>query len=338
MPESTAGLSISILMPIYLRELGAQDIVMIRRGLESIHDQRYPAAYEIIIIDDGSTIPFQDVGPMVGSRHLRGARIVRSWRNNGLVHALNVGLVEAKYPWIARLDADDRWLSTKIEKQIAQIQDDPDLSICATGMTLVDGSGRPYETHLRAGGWTDILRFFIDVGCPFPHGSILARADVFRLLGGYPHHPAVSHCEDFALWGTWLRFFKPCMVEELLLDYTVSQGSVSGRNRDQQVRASQEVSRRFTRLGLADILPSALQGLAKAVGCSLLDAGKLAYSMWRFGPAVRLPGTARSYLEAILPDRQVMCVNADQAFEANQVVSGLSRQVDSTTVLGMKAQ
>ena len=337
MLEPTTGLSISILLPVSLRALSAHDIMLVRRALESIHDQRYPDAYEIIIVDDGNTVPFRDIAPMVGPSYLHRARVVRSWRDNGLVHALNVGLIEAQYSWIARLGIDDRWFPTKIEKQISQIQNDPDLSICATGMTLVESSEHPYESHLRSGCWSDILRFFIEGGCPFPHAGILARRDIFRLLGGYPHDLAVSHCEDYALWGTWLRFFKPGMVEDLPSGHTVSGESESGLYRDQQARASETVCRRLARLGVADILPSALNGLAKVVGCSLLDAGKLAYSMWRFGPAVRLPEAVLPFLEAILPDRQVMQVNHDDAFEPEQIILSPSRLTDAGGICAVRA-
>jgi Glycosyl transferase family 2 len=237
---------------------------------------------------------------------LQNARFIRASRNNGLVNALNIGLIESRYPFIARMDADDRWLPTKIEKQFLLFDADPDLSITATGMHLVTPDGEPFETHIRAGDWNGILRFFIDGGCPFPHGSILARREIFHLMGGYSHRPATAHCEDYALWGNWLRFFKPAMVEEALYDYTVSTNSVLSVQTEQQRQAAGAVNACFKALDPVERVPKALADLADATGLSVLEAGVLAYTLWSFRLSVRLPEAALRPLDALMPDRIVL--------------------------------
>ena len=217
--------------------------------------------------------------------------------------------MESRYPFVARLDADDQWLPTKIAKQFALLQNDRDLSITATGMTLVTADGKPVETHVRSGDWNGILRFFVDVGCPFPHGSVVARRDIFHLLGGYPHDPAMSHCEDYALWGVWLRFFKPAMVEEALYDYTVSDGSVSVQNREQQLNASRRVCANFAAINAADRLPEALGQLAHVLNVSLIQAGIVAYRLWRYRLMVQIPSDAVAAVRVLMPDRLVKVIN-----------------------------
>ncbi|CAN7409123.1 glycosyltransferase [Bosea sp. LjRoot9] len=300
------NLGTTVLLPVYFEEPSTENLRLLRRSIESIRDQRFPGAYETLIVDDGSPVPIASLSSRIGSPALvQEVRFVRAGRNGGLVHALNRGLASSHHPYIARLDADDKWLPGKIEKQFEQFLQDPDLTISATGMTLVTPAGRPLETHVRPGDWGGILKFFVEIGCPFPHGSVLARRDIYQLLGGYSHDPRTAHCEDYALWGIWLRFFKPAMVEEALYDYTVHGQSVSALNGVQQQGGSMLVRERFCAVDAVNAVPGALQALAKTVGVTMLQAGILAYRMWRYRLTVWMPRGALEALALLMPDRDI---------------------------------
>jgi hypothetical protein len=300
--SSNIPCGISVLLPIFFQENSTERIKLLSRALESVEEQKFPGPHEILIIDDGSPTPIETAAALICSDELlQNVRFIRVSRNNGLVNALNIGLIESCFPLIARIDADDRWLPTKIEKQFLLFDADPDLSITATGMHLVTPAGEPFETHIRPGDWNGILRFFINVGCPFPHGSILARRDIFHLMGGYSHLPTTAYCEDYALWGHWLRFFKPAMVEEALY-----HGSVSSPHSEHKCKASGLVNARFQAIKPVERVPSALAELAAATGLSLLEAGVLAYNLWRFRLSVVLPEAALGPLDALIPDRLLL--------------------------------
>ena len=311
-PDPMIDRSVSVLMPIFWRNSSIRNTLLLRRALSSVHDQNYQRQYEILIIDDGSPTPVESLVNHIGSHIFDSCRFIRSSRNNGIAHALNYGLSIARFPLIARLDADDCWRASKIELQLSAFEADPDLSICATGMNLVDEYSNIIEPHVRAGQWPNILHFAAHIGCPFPHGSVLARTDVFRLVGGYSHDTALNHCEDYALWGTWLRFFKPTMIEQLLFDYMLSASSVSGRHRQQQIAASDRVAMDLKRTMDPATLPATLEAFRLEMGCSLLDAGRLAYVMWRYSPCVQLPQGAVQPLKALLPDRTIAICDRDR--------------------------
>ncbi len=300
---------VSVLLPVYFREGRVDAVEFLVRAIDSIHSQEFPSEYEILIVDDGSATAISSLTPLFGMDRLRNVRFIRLFRNYGLVHALNRGLCEARYPWVARIDADDSWCTGKIEKQFSLLTYNENITIAATGMTRMDPIGNEIDVHIRPGDWKGVLKFFVEIGCPFPHGSVLARTDIYRLLGGYSHNPEFSHCEDFALWGIWLRFFMPAMVEESLYNYTVSEGSVTGLHAEQQLKATKAVIKTFKDLELIERLPEVLSALCSALGCSLIEAGVVAYKIWRFGPAVLLPQAALDALELLLPDRRLL-INA----------------------------
>lgn len=301
---SLTSFGVSVLIPVYFSDTSVEKIRWLRRALESVREQDFPEGFEVVVIDDGSRTPLSDHIPELGAA-AKGVRWVRAARNGGIVNALNLGLREARYPLIARLDADDAWCAGKVARQLALFERDPDLTITATGMTRVDELDTVIDEHIRPGDWNGILRFFVDGGCPFPHGSVIARRDVYRLLGGYPHDATFVHCEDFALWGTWLRFFKPAMLEESLYRYTVARSSVSVVHNDQQANASRLVHRRFAELDAPGRLPAALANLAGILNASVLHAGQFAYEMWRYGACFALPEPALDPLRIILGDRDV---------------------------------
>lgn len=304
-----ANLGVSVLVPFFARYSSFRELAMLKRALESAIDQDYPGPMEILIIDDGCPTPVEKFAAALGS-FAYPIVWVRHEENLGLAAALNSGLSRASYPFIARLDADDFWRPNKIALQMSQFIADPDLTLSATGMTRVDEHGNEIDVHVRPGTWEGILDFFVTGGCPFPHGSVVARKDVYDLLGQYSCDAQVSHCEDYALWGTWIRFFKPAMVGQSLYTYTVSANSMSSVHVEQQQRAATIVQTNFRDCGVDGSLPGYMRQLADVLGCSLFAAGVTAYLMWKNPQLiVGLPSAAVHALRQILPDRRVVGVS-----------------------------
>lgn len=295
-------LGVSVVLPVYFSHVSEEKIRLLRDALVSIQDQNYAGPLELLLVDDGSPEPVQNLAVQLGRDATHNVRWLRLPSNQGIVGALNYGIAAAKHPLIARMDADDLWRDGKLAAQIDQFRCDRDLTISATGMVRIDTTGAEIDQHIRPGDWEGILRFFVEGGCPFPHGSVVADKRVYQLLGGYPHDADLRHCEDYALWGTWLRFFKPAMVEKALYSYRVSDTSVSGRHGAQQQKATHFIRSRFEALNAANTVPVALPALADALGSTLFEAGAVAYHVWRFRAAVTVPAAALAPLEAILPD------------------------------------
>ena len=93
---------------------------------------------EVIVVDDGST----DDTPSV----LRNIRDPRVWSTrlpgNGISAARNAGLDHATGRYIAFLDADDRWLPGKLQRQVALLEAEPEIVFVFTDFYRFDQEGR----------------------------------------------------------------------------------------------------------------------------------------------------------------------------------------------------
>ncbi|MCZ2341844.1 MAG: glycosyltransferase family 2 protein [Bacteroidales bacterium] len=89
------------------------------------------AVHEIIVVDDGSTDTSADLAESFGHP----VRVIRQ-TNQGESVARNRGIEEAISPWVAFVDADDLWETTKIEQQLQAVQNHPEIVLVFTGYRM----------------------------------------------------------------------------------------------------------------------------------------------------------------------------------------------------------
>ena len=305
-------LSLSIILPVFIREKAHKEIDSLCHAIESLINQDYPDTFEIIIIDDGSPFPAEQMAKACGMPKGDNIHWIRYPKNNGVSYASNIGLKWAKYHFFARMDADDRWMPKKISKQMHLFKQDGDLSLSATGMTVVDRAGKTLREVIYPGHWEHILLLMAHGTNPIPNGSVVGLTSIVKLLGGYPHRIPYAYCSgDYFLWSHWVRFFKPCLLEEPLYVYTKSDSSITGIYKGKMKSTLKELREDFASAVHPEKLPKNMENLAKTLGIGLLPCGVICYRMWRFGPRIRIPRDALDVIKDILPDRHIVVERAD---------------------------
>ncbi len=192
---------VSIIIPAY--NPGS----FLMEAIESVRGQTF-IDWEAIIIDDGSEPPIQlpvPVDPRI--------RLLRQ-PNRGLSAARNAGLDASCGRLIAFLDADDIWLSTKLDTQVEVLEANPDAILCHTQMQFIDEKGE--EGGLGWGGEYETYEDLLD-GCGVCVSSVVIKRDVLFRCGFFD--PLLNTAQDYDLWLKATRYGRMAALDEPLTLY-----------------------------------------------------------------------------------------------------------------------
>jgi glycosyltransferase involved in cell wall biosynthesis len=109
---------ISLIIPMFNASL------FLREAVDSVLNQTVRPS-QIIVVDDGSTDDSRQIARSYGDEVT-----VIAQANAGTSAARNRGLAEAGQPLITFLDADDRLMPDKLERQLHALSDHPDAMLC----------------------------------------------------------------------------------------------------------------------------------------------------------------------------------------------------------------
>ncbi len=184
-----AGHAVSVIIPAY------NYAHYLPEAVASVLAQDH-ADLELIIVDDGSTDDTAEVCAQFTDPRVRCVR----QDNAGLSAARNTGIREARHPYVAFLDADDRWepgFLTAIFREFARLDDS--FAAIATACARMDARGKPlppprhnflHRGELTAAGFCLRNR-------PLSSSVVLRRA-VFDECGGFD--TSLRSSEDRDMW------------------------------------------------------------------------------------------------------------------------------------------
>ncbi|MEI6268157.1 MAG: glycosyltransferase family A protein [Methylococcaceae bacterium] len=145
------------------------------RSIQSLLWQTFPY-WELILLDDGSNDDSAQILELFKDPriHLFGDSLCR-----GLPVRLNQGIALARGEYVARMDADDIAFPQRFARQVAHLQDHPEIDLLATAALLVNAYDQPMG--LLAAG-----QYHVDIcnspwyGFSMPHPTWMGRTDWFR--------------------------------------------------------------------------------------------------------------------------------------------------------------
>jgi len=172
--------SISVILPVCNSE------ATIAEAVDSILGQTC-AAFELIIVDDGSSDDTQHIVERYASRDER-VRLVAQ-KHAGIIAALQRGCALALGQFIARMDADDIAEPTRLERQRSFMESAPHLALCGAQVTMFGetvGEGRRrYELWLNRLTTPDAVMRERFIECPVAHPAFFFRREWYDRVGGY---------------------------------------------------------------------------------------------------------------------------------------------------------
>jgi len=212
-------------------------------AIESILEQTF-RDFEFLIIDDGSTDRSADI--IEGYTDSR-IRLVRNERQIGQIRTLNRGLGLARGEYVARMDADDISLPTRLERQVGFMAANPAVGACGTWVvTMGDREGEVWKYPESA----EEIRCRLLFDSALAHPSVCMRRQAFE-RHSLQFDEAYPLAEDYQLWKTASDVFPLANIAEVLVRYRIHADSVSQRNARQQEAAVRRIhAESLDRLGL----------------------------------------------------------------------------------------
>lgn len=207
-PPATPALTVA--MPVY--NAGPY----LRQAVLSIINQTF-TDWELLIIDDASTDgAIESIADIADAR----IRVVRNARNLGLAATLNIGIDLARGKYFARMDQDDVSYPDRLGRQVAMLDENPDIDLLAVRCVTIDAGNQllgvvPYAiTHeeICARPWR---------GFYLAHPTWMGRLEWFRR-----HRygcPGPYLCEDQELLLRTYRVSRFAIVPEVLFAYRLRE-------------------------------------------------------------------------------------------------------------------
>ncbi len=207
--------ALSVLMPVH------NTAQFLPQALRSIGKQTF-RDFELIVLDDGSTDGSNVIAQEFARHEPRARVVVRS--KKGLIDTRNELLAEAQAPLVAWMDSDDVAVPNRLELQVHEFAERPQL-VCLGGNALcIDPGGQPLKHESYPQGHERIVERQRSSGA-FRFPTVTMRTDAARAVGGFRHPFVVG--EDFDLLQRLSEVGELDNLPDVLLLYRLHLGSVS---------------------------------------------------------------------------------------------------------------
>jgi len=219
---------ISVIMPAYNAEK------YIEQAIKSLQDQTY-SNWELVIVDDGSTDETLSIVKKIVDVDNRVKVLSQARGQQG--KARNLGIKNSTGNYVAFLDADDLWISSKLQTQLDLIQSRPDVDLLFTcGYTLLpDGSTLDMNIVVKNWNWANDRDTFINAN-QIPALSVMVRRQAIEAVKLFCEQPDIqSGAEDYHLWIKLLKNGKFLSIADKLFYYRIHPMQVSAPNNNTSI-------------------------------------------------------------------------------------------------------
>ncbi len=193
-------MKISVIIPTYNRA------ALVLKSIQSVQEQSLKID-EIIVVDDGSSDNTAEV--------LEGFNIKYIYiKNQGVSTARNIGIKEARNPWLAFLDSDDTWNKNKIKTHVNLHKKDTKILASYSEETWIRNNKiiklKSYQEKEEPTFINSLRLCKIGVSSFFCHKSIFEDISFFD--------ESLRACEDYDLWLRILYKYKIAFIKEELVN------------------------------------------------------------------------------------------------------------------------
>jgi len=273
---------ISVLIPSYNRANLLPD------AIQSVLAQTRPD-FEILLIDDGSTDNTREVVATFQDERIR-----YTYRDNGGISAaLNTGLNLARGEYVCRLDSDDCWLPTILEKHTAILDEHPDYGVVYSKARAMTPDGKPKTqilgapAHFPGNSFKSML--YGDFGCAI---ATTVRMECYQRVNGYDENLKVN--VDWDMWIRLARHYEFYFLDDVLANFRSHPGRSTASSLFNDVVLSRltPLDKAFSEPDLPEeiltVKPLAYRNAHMDIGMKWLGVKEYKQARHHFGEAIRI--------------------------------------------------
>lgn len=226
----------------------------ISEAIDSILSQSFKD-WEMLVINDGSIDNTKDI--IQGYTDSR-IKYIENEGNKGLVYSLNRGISLSQGVYIARMDADDISLPTRLEEQLKYLQD-KDLDLCGCTTTHVDMNNKVIIPVVNKSYPPRVIGRCLKYDNCIAHPTWFGKKKLFEDLNGYRDFHA---CEDYDfLLRAVIKGAQVGICDKNLFWYRDNSQGISGSNCYKQKLSAYYLQQNLKRIN--EVTPIHLENFIK---------------------------------------------------------------------------
>ncbi len=223
--------ALTVLLPVH------NSAEFLAEAIESILSQTF-RDFELLLIDDASEDNSIDVIRSFSDSRIR---LVKNPSRMELPGTLNSGLALARGRYIARMDADDVSLPPRLARQVAFLDEHPDIGIVGSWVQTIGQTGGQIW---RLPGEDADIRCSLLFRNALAHPTVMIRKAAL-IEAGLTYDPALTRAQDYDLWARCSGRVAMANVPQVLLHYRVHSNQATRCQQADSLAAAARV-----RLGL----------------------------------------------------------------------------------------
>lgn len=188
---------IAVILPVYKKD----KVDYLSKAVESILYQTYKNIHLYLGVDGPVRDDLKETLQLLDKQDA--VSVVWFSENRGLACVLNDLLdicFKEGYEYIARMDADDISELTRFEKQMAYMEDHPEIDVVGGAINEIDEEGNYRGKTIVYPESPQGCRNFFAKRNPHAHPAVLFRKSFFDKLDGKKYRPEYRQNQDTMLW------------------------------------------------------------------------------------------------------------------------------------------
>lgn len=170
----------------------------VRVALDSMLVEQTLKPSEIVLVRDGSVpVDLERLLFEYEAKYSDVMHIIRLDKNGGLGNALKLGVENATYSLVARMDSDDICLPKRFEKQVAYMAEHQECDIVGGQMTEFIGEPTNVVGKRVVPESNEAIYEYMKSRCALNHVTVMFRKDTILKVGNYQDW---FWNEDYYLW------------------------------------------------------------------------------------------------------------------------------------------